>query len=100
MAKTTDELRAERNALMAKRDASTDPAERARLLAQMKAISDEITNRSLDAGAAESGAVKDLEKSLDAERTRTSTDAISAGVRGARDVQDSLRGGGKGGGDK
>lgn len=98
--KSIDELRSERNEIMQRRDQTTDPAERARLAAEMRRISDEITDRSLDAGEEELRNVNSLEQSLDKERTSTSTDALSALGRGARGLQDKLGGGGKDGGSR
>lgn len=87
----TAELRRQRNELMVQRDKSTDPGEKKRLADQMQAISDEIANRSLDAGKAARERVMGLEGRLDGERTKTPTDAVSAAVRGARDISDRLR---------
>lgn len=90
MAKTTDELRREQNELVKKRDQTTDAAEKKRLADQILAISDEITNRSLDAGRDAQVEVKGLEKRLDEERTRTNTDAVSAAMRGTRGIADEV----------
>ena len=89
--KTTEELRRERRELTAQRDNSTDAAVKKRLAGEIQAISDEITNRSLDASRDAQSRVKGLEQDLDRERTATPTDAVSAAVRGTRRIADEVR---------
>lgn len=93
--KTTDQLRADVRALRAKRDASTDQAERASLLAEMNRIENEITERSLDAGKDALNKAKGIEGRLDQVRTDQPHDAVSSLVRTGKKLGGA---GGQGGG--